>query len=99
MVRFVRRGTIKPGKLQPALAFASEIAGYVKSKIGIDVNIFMQTGGVVGRICWQTDYPDMGALEKANRELLADQEFLKRVEAAADLFIQGDMSDSLWTQL
>jgi len=99
MVRFVRRGTIKPGKLQPALAFANEIASYVKSKIGVDVNIFMQAGGVVGRICWQTDYPDMGAVEKTNRELLTDQEFLKRVEAAADLFIQGDMRDSLWTQL
>ncbi len=99
MVRFVRRGTIKPGKLQPALAFANEISGYAKSKLGVDVNIFMQAGGVVGRICWQADYPDMGALEKANRELLADQEYVKRIEGAADLFIQGDASDSIWLQI
>jgi hypothetical protein len=99
MVRFVRVGTIRPGKIQQALAFANEIAGYVRSKIGVPVNIFLQSGGVVGRICWQADYPDLGAIGTANRDLLADPEFVKRVEEAADLFIAGEMRDSFWTQL
>ncbi len=98
MVRFVRRATIRPGKIERALAFANEMSAFVKSKQGVDVNLFLQAGGTVGRICWQVDYADVGALEKANNELLSDAEYIKKVEAAADCFAEGDTRDSIWVQ-
>ncbi len=52
----------------------------------------------MGRICWQVDYADVGALEKANNELLSDAEYIKKVEAAADCFAEGDTRDSIWVQ-
>ena len=99
MMRFVRAATIRPGKLQPALAFAQDIATHVEAKTGIKVNVFMQTGGVVGRICWQSDNDSLGTFEEAMGQMLSDQEYLQKIEAAAELFVEGQTRDSLWNQI
>ena len=99
MIRFVRRATIRPGRLQPALAFAQDISAHVKAKTDVNVNVFMLTGGVVGRICWQSDNDGLGAFEETTGQLLSDQEYLQKIEAAADLFVEGQTRDSLWNQM
>jgi len=98
MMRFVRAATIRPGKLQPALAFAHDIAAHVETAVGVKINVFTQAGGVVGRICWQSDHDDLGAFQSAMGQLLSDAEYLKQVEGAADLFLEGQTRDSLWLQ-
>ncbi len=98
MVRFVRGSTIKPGNYVRAFAFSKDISAYVESVTGVPVNVFLQTGGKLGRICWQADYPDMAALEKAMEQLLSDSGYLKKVESAADFFIEGQARDSIWIQ-
>lgn len=99
MIRFVRAATIRPGKLQPALAFARDIADHVEAKVGVKVNVFTQFGGTVGRICWQSDHQDLGAIQQRMGQLMSDAEYLKTIEAAADLFIAGETRDSLWQQM
>ncbi len=98
MIRFVRAATIRQGKLQPAMAFAQDISAVVEAKTGVKVNVFTQTGGVVGRICWQSDMDSLGALEETMGKLLSDPEYLRKIEAAADLFVEGQTRDSLWNQ-
>ncbi len=98
MMRFVRTATIRPGKLQPALAFAHDISAHVEAITGVKVNVFTQWGGVVGRICWQSDNDDLGAFQNAMGQALSDAEYLKKIEGAADLFIEGQTRDSLWIQ-
>ena len=98
MIRFVRAATIRPGKLQPALAFAQDVSAHVESKTGIKVHVFLQTGGIVGRICWQSDPGDLGAFQNVMGQLLSDPEYLKKIEDAAELFLEGRTRDSLWVQ-
>ncbi len=98
MIRFVRAATIRPGKLQPAMAFAQDIAAVVEAKTGVKVNVYTQVGGVNGRICWQSDHDSLGAVEEVMGKLLPDPEYLQKIEAAAGLFLEGQTRDSLWNQ-
>jgi hypothetical protein len=50
MITAARVAQSMPGKQAEAIAFAKEIAAYLKSKHGIEMQLKMQIAGPVGRI-------------------------------------------------
>jgi len=90
----MRKGRVVPGKFIEALGFATEIAGYVKKYEGISpVQVFMDSFGEMTTIRWVVDYKDLASLEKVGYQMMADQEYLEKVNRSANLFIPGSIKD------
>ena len=100
MIRWVRTAQIAPGKQADAMAFAQDICAHAESVTGTKVNFFVQHGGPLGRVCWQSDLDGLGDYEKQVGQLQSDEEFGRMVTkaGAARLFIAGQARDSLWSQ-
>jgi len=96
MIRWTRKAQIAPGKFVQAVQFAKEIAELAKKiSKGPSVGIYLDSVGEVGTIRWFADYEDFAAWEKVANQLFANQEYLQKVNQAADLFIQGSASDTI----
>ena len=52
MIVLVRTAQAAPGKLGDFLAFAKEIAAFIKSKHGTEVIVLHQDGGPIGSVRW-----------------------------------------------
>jgi hypothetical protein len=97
MVRWIRTATIKNGsKVQEALSWSKEISAYVEKTFGTGkVEVFLDAFGVVGKIRWMTDYPDLAKIDQVTAKMLGDQQYWKMVERAtkSELFIEGSLHD------
>mgnify|MGYP000055230054 CR=1 FL=1 len=96
MIAFVRVVSIKPGKQMVAMAFAREIAGFLKSSHHLDVEVLRPVGGNPYRIAWSTRHADLAAFEAASTKMLADPKYWDMVNGAADCFIAGSTHDGIW---
>jgi hypothetical protein len=96
MIRFYRSATINPGKLASAMAFACEVAKYVKTKTSVEVHIGMPVGGNPHRIGWPAQYPNLAAFDDMATKLLADAKYQEMVAKGADNFVPDTMRDELW---
>lgn len=96
MIAFVRVAGVKPGKVGAAMAFAREIAKYIKTNHQIDLEVLRPVGGNPQRVAWSTRYADMAALGAFQDKLMADAKYWELVNGAADCFIAGSMYDSIW---
>jgi hypothetical protein len=96
MIRWTRKAQIAPGKFVQAVQFAKEIAELGKKiSKSPSVSVYLDTFGEVGTIRWFADFEDFAAWEKVANQLFANQEYLQKVNQAADLFIQGSASDTI----
>ena len=57
MIAFVRVMNIKPGKTGAAMAFARQMAAYLKASHDIDVEVLRPIGGNPQRVAWSTRWP------------------------------------------
>jgi hypothetical protein len=96
MIAFVRVAGVKPGKTGAAMAFAKEIAGYLKASHHIDVEVLRPIGGNPQRVAWSTRYADLAALEAFNNKLMTDAKYWELVNGASDCFMPGSMHDAIW---
>ena len=80
----------------PAMQFARDIAGYIKSKAGRDVSVGMPVGGDANRIGWFVQYEDLAALDKMQTQLLQDSEYLAIVTKGSENFVAGSLHDDIW---
>jgi hypothetical protein len=96
MIAFNRTAGIAPGKTANALGFAQEIAAYMKSTYGVDLEILSPIGGNPQRIAWSTRYKDLAALEAVTTKLTADKKYWEIVGKHSDNFVAGSMRDSIW---
>ncbi|AVO42860.1 hypothetical protein [Simplicispira suum] len=99
MIAFVRVASVKPGKQVAAMAFAKEIAGFLKSSHHLDVEVLRPVGGNPQRIAWSTRYADMAAMEALSAKMTSDPKYWELVNGAADCFIAGSMHDGIWQTL
>lgn len=99
MIAFVRVASVKPGKQVAAMAFAKEIAGFLKSGHHLDVEVLRPVGGNPQRIAWSTRYADMAAMEALSAKMTSDPKYWELVNGAADCFIAGSMHDGIWQTL
>ena len=100
MIRWIRTAQIAAGNPMPAIAWAKEIAEYVKKYEGFSsIDVFMDTFGEVGTIRWIVDYEDFASFEKVQKQIMSDQEFHKRTENAPKLFIERKTNDVIMSSL
>jgi hypothetical protein len=97
MVRWIRTATIKnSGKFQEAIGWAKEVAAYATKAYGMgNLEVFVDGFGVVGKIRWMSDLPDLATIDQVNAKLMTDQQYWKLIDRAAkaELFIDGSVHD------
>lgn len=96
MIYFLRSATIAQGKMVPAMAFAREIAEFIKTKAGVDVKIGMPVGGEASRIGWFAEYKNLAELDEFQTKLLRDSEYLALTSKGAENFVAGSLQDFIW---
>jgi hypothetical protein len=95
-IRWTRSARIAPGKMLEAMQFGKEICGLVKKLASVpEISVYMDSFGQVGTIRWFIDYKDMADMEKVGNQLLANTEYLEKVNKSADLFIAGSLHDTV----
>ena len=95
MVRWTRSAQIASGKFPQASQWAKEIAEFSNKKYKTQTSVYIDSFGEYGKIRWFCDFADFAAWEKVGSQLMADQEYLQKVNKAADLFIHGSVFDSV----
>jgi hypothetical protein len=96
MIAFVRTAGIAPGKTASAIAFAHEIAAYMKSNYGVELEVMLPVGGNPARIAWSARYENLAALETVNAKSLTDKRYWEIVGKNIDLFMPGSLNDAIW---
>ena len=99
MITFYRNATIMPGKTPAAIAFAQEIAAYVKKSTGTELRVGIPIGGNPSRIGWSASYESLAALEAQQTKMTADAKYWELVNKASDLFVPGTLHDEMWRSL
>ena len=99
MIGVTRTGRIA-GDVRAAMGFAVQMTKHLK-KYDDNVECWARIGGATGEIAWMMQLPDMAAVEKFNEQLLADDDYWKRVDEARNqgLFDQTSFQDGLWRKL
>jgi len=99
MIVFYRTASIQPGKTGAAIAFAKEIAAYMKSNYDVALDVLMPIGGNPSRVGWSAHYKDLAAMDAVQTRLLADAKYWEVVNKSSDLWLPGSIHDSIWRQL
>jgi hypothetical protein len=97
MIAFYRTACVTQGRVGEALAFAHEIATYVKDQTGVEITVALPVGGNPERIGWAASYDDLAALEETNKKLMADPKYFDLVAAHAGSFVDGSVHDEIWS--
>lgn len=96
MIAFYRNTSIAAGKVGGAIAFAKQIAKYVKDKHGLELSIAMPVGGNPNRIGWASRFESLSALEITMNAINADPNYLEMVAKGSENFIPGTVHDEMW---
>ncbi len=96
MIAFNRIASIAPGKTTNAIAFAHQIAAYMKEAYKVELEISLPIGGNPQRIAWSSRYKDLAAFDAVGSKLLTDKHYWEVVGKGSDNFIAGSIQDSIW---
>jgi hypothetical protein len=96
MIVFNRSASIAPGKMGSAIAFAHEIAAYMKDAHGTTLEVLVPVGGNPNRIAWSSRYKDLAAFDVVSTKILTDKKYMELVSKNSDNFIPGSVQDSIW---
>ncbi|HYB51474.1 MAG TPA: hypothetical protein VED47_10255 [Burkholderiaceae bacterium] len=99
MITFTRTLTSTADKFPAAMAFAHEIAGYLKSKVGVDVKVQVAPcGGNPWRVRWVAQYENLAAYEQIGQKLMSDHKYMELAGKGTSqgLFIAGTTFDEVW---
>lgn len=99
MIAFYLNVSIAAGKVGRAVAFAKQIAQYVKDKHGLDLSIAMPVAGNPNRIGWAARYESLAAFETTMNAVNADPGYLEMVAKGSENFIPGTAHDEIWRTL
>jgi hypothetical protein len=99
MIFSMRTGRIAPGKTAEAIAYAKDTCAYAKDKSGLELRIFTQIGGTVGRICWIWENKNLADFESVSAKLTADPGWQKLLQRGPGLFADGETQDQLWQSI
>jgi hypothetical protein len=96
MIAFYRNAAIASGKVGSAIAFAQQIAAYVKDKHGVDLSIAMPVAGNPNRIGWAARYENLAAFEAKMTTITSDPHYKELAAKGSDNFIAGTIHDEIW---
>ena len=96
MVRFMRSALAAIGKAPEAMAFAKEIADYVRDTHDVDIKVYMESDGTFH---WITDYPDFETFASKRATITADAGYWAIIAKAEGILLDGTVQDSVLTQM
>ena len=100
MIRWMRTAQVAQGKQMRAMLFTKEMAEYAAKYDGVSAcTACMDAFGQMMTVRWMIDYEDLASLEKVTAQVMADQEYWKRIEKNGDLFVQGSVQDVVMRSL
>jgi len=99
MIAFYRNASITTGKIGSAVAFAKQIAKYLKDKHGVELSIAMPVGGNPNRIGWAARYESLADYEAKMNAINADPGYMELVAKGGENFIPGTVHDEIWRTL
>jgi hypothetical protein len=94
MVRFMRSALAVIGRFPEAMAFAKEIAEYVRGTHGVDLKVYIESDGT---IYWITDYPDYETFASKRAAITADAGYWEIITKAEGLLLDGSVQDTVLT--
>ena len=100
MIRWIRTAQIAGGNPMPAIAWAKEMADYVKKYEGFSsIDVFTDAFGDVGTIRWIVDYEDFASFEKVQNQIMTDPGFFEKTAKVSELFIEGKTHDTIMSSV
>jgi hypothetical protein len=96
MIVFTRTASIAPGKTTAAIGYAHQLAAYIKTTLGTELDVLMPVGGNPNRITWSGRYPSLADLDERQSKLASDEKYHHLVSSGTDFFIAGSVFDSIW---
>jgi hypothetical protein len=100
MIRFQRSTRIAQGKDLEAIAWAKEITGYLNGKYSeANVQVFSHRFGVIDTLAWQVDFDSLANLDKYQKTLNDDEGYWALINKSTDLFIEGNLVDTVFESL
>ena len=96
MITFYRIASIASGKTSSAIAFAHDIAAYIKKTYDLELEVLIPIGGNPQRVAWSARYKDLAAYDAVGSKLISDKQYWEIVGKGADNFIAGSIRDSIW---
>lgn len=95
----ITSATIANGKYAEAFGWGVEMAQYGESLTGVPTMFMANRFGPFGSVSWIGVQADGAAADAANDALWADAEWMKRLGAAGDLFVEGSGHQALVTRI
>lgn len=96
MVRFMRSAIVSLGMMPLAVEFAKNISQYMSEKYGQQVEVYMESSGI---LYWISDYPDYETYGRVRTGIANDMEYWQMIEDAAECFVDGSIEDVLLTKI
>lgn len=94
----VARAAAANGQLSEALAAGEEIAATATRITGVPTSFLVDATGPFGGCRWNSGYPDIGSLERAEAALMADASWLKLIDRVGACFQDG-ASQSIYRRI
>jgi hypothetical protein len=95
-VRWMRTVRLRNGRSVEAIQTIKGLAAFVERQIGVKLTVFNDVSGGGSTVFVMADLPDMGAVERVLRGLMANKDYVATMDTPAvrELFIDGTTQDS-----
>jgi hypothetical protein len=95
-VRWMRTVRLRNGRSPEAIQTIKGLAAFVEQHMGLKLTVFTDVSGGGGTVWVMADLPDMGAVERVLRGLMANKDYVSTLDTPAvrELFIDGTTQDS-----
>jgi hypothetical protein len=94
-VAVITTAVIANGKYVEGIGWGLDVAAHVTKTSGMPVGFYMDMYGAFGQVTWIGVGADFAAADASNAKLNADAEYINKLSAAGDLFVEGVSHRSL----
>jgi hypothetical protein len=88
-VAVITTAVIANGKYADGIGWGLDVAAHVTKTSGMPVSFYMDMYGAFGQVTWIGIGADGAAADASNAKLNVDAEYMNKLSAAGDLFVQG----------
>lgn len=81
--------SVAPGRLSEAMAWSSEMNGYVEEVSGVPMVLTMSAAGPFSDLSFIASADSLADVEAANNKLAADPGYISRLDQSAGVFLPG----------
>jgi hypothetical protein len=96
MITVIRTATADPGMAGEAIAWAKDVAAFVKRVTGKEQSVCASFGGMLADIAWIGHYESVGQYDEMRTKVVSDGEYRTALKKARDLFMPGSERDQIW---